>query len=197
MEARYQYINDLVLRSQQGDAQALADIAEFYQPLIAASVTRCIARESKLKLKREDVEAEVFLILKQLVENYDPSLSYFSYYLSTRLDHAILNRCRQTVLGNRTSGAGVDEISFSEMPSNWEPKSHDDPFGKIRSAQAIQEAIQQLNPRQKDAIHEYFFENLTQQEAAEKLGITQASFCKRLQRGLAKMREILSEDFLL
>ena len=197
MEARYQYINDLVLKSQKGDVQALADIAEFYAPLIVASVTRCIAREPKLKTKREDVEAETFLILKQLVENYDPSLSYFSYYLSTRLDHAILNRCRQVILGNRASGAGVEEISFSEMPSTWEPKSHDDPFGRIRSAEAIHEAIQQLNPRQRDAVHEYFFENLTQAEAAEKLGITQASFCKRLQRGLTKMREILSEDFLL
>jgi RNA polymerase sigma factor (sigma-70 family) len=197
VESRYQYINDLVLKSQAGDTHALAEIADFYQPLIAASVTRCIAREPRLRSRREDVESEVFLVLQQLVANYDSSLSYFSYYLSTRLDHAILNRCRQTILGNRTSGAGVEEVCFSEMANDWEPEYHDDPFGKVRTAQAIQDAIEQLNPRQQEAIQAYFFDNLTQQEAAKKLGITQASFCKRLQRGINRMREILSDDFSL
>lgn len=196
MEAHYQYINDLVTKSQNGDTNALSDIAEFYSPLISASIQRCILREPRLLRFKEDVEAEVFLILKKLVENYDPNLSYFSYYISTRLDYAIINQCRQTILGLKSNSRFCEEVSFSDISEDLDIVNHDDPFGKIHIAQAIQGAIDKLNPRQKEAIEAYFFDNLTQQEAAKKLGITQASFCKRLQRGLNSMRELLSEDFI-
>jgi RNA polymerase sigma factor (sigma-70 family) len=197
LEKHYQYINELVLAVQNGDADAVTKLQEFYQPLIHASIARCIEREPDLRNRREDVESEIYLILQKLIEKYDPSLSYFSYYLSTRLDYAILNRCRQSILGLKPSGIGIDEICFTEMPEDWEPESSDDPFGKIRTAVAINNALDQLKPTQREALQLYYFENMNQEAAAAALNITQSSFCKRLQRALAHMRILLSDDFLL
>ena len=53
---------------------------------------------------------------------------------------------------------------------------------------SLNAALEQLNPKQKEAINLYFFEQMEQDEAAEKLGITQGSFSKRLQRALANLR---------
>jgi DNA-directed RNA polymerase specialized sigma subunit len=39
----------------------------------------------------------------------------------------------------------------------------------------------------------YFFEELSQEEAAQKIGITQASFSKRLDRALTTLRGIIED----
>jgi RNA polymerase sigma factor (sigma-70 family) len=49
--------------------------------------------------------------------------------------------------------------------------------------------------KQREAIELYFFKEMTQEEAAEKLGIQQAAFSKRLDRALDKLRSILSDSF--
>jgi RNA polymerase sigma factor (sigma-70 family) len=59
----------------------------------------------------------------------------------------------------------------------------------------IDEAMQELNEKQREAIDLYFFQELTQEEAAERLGIQQAAFSKRLDRALDKLRAILSDSF--
>lgn len=194
LDKNYQYINNLVHRVKEDDADALEELNRFYQPLLAACVRRLLVREPRLKKHREDVEAEACMALHQLTQSYDPALSYFSYYLSTRIDHATLIRCRRYILALKSSGAGIEEISFSEMDADWEAQYNDDPFGHISLRQSINNAIEHLSARQRSAVELYFFRNLTQQEAAAELGITQASFCKRLQRALSRMKEILSEE---
>ena len=42
----------------------------------------------------------------------------------------------------------------------------------------------------------YFFEEFDQKEAAEKLGITQGAFSKRLSKALEQLKSMLGEDFL-
>ena len=57
----------------------------------------------------------------------------------------------------------------------------------------IGEALEKLNEKQKEAITFYFFEELTQEEAALKAGITQASFSKRLDRALKTLKGIIED----
>ncbi len=70
-----------------------------------------------------------------------------------------------------------------------------DPFERIHDAIVIEEAISKLNTKQQEAVRLYFFEEMGQDEAAKELGITQASFSKRLARALDKLKEHLSESF--
>jgi RNA polymerase sigma factor (sigma-70 family) len=55
--------------------------------------------------------------------------------------------------------------------------------------------MSQLNEKQREAVELYFFQELTQEEAAFKLGIQQAAFSKRLDRALDKLRSILGETY--
>ena len=51
--------------------------------------------------------------------------------------------------------------------------------------------LTKLNEKQQEAIQLYFFEELSQEDAAIKAGITQASFSKRLDRALKNLKDIL------
>lgn len=191
LDTHYQHINSLVAEAKSGNGDALAGLHTFYQPLIKASVKRCVSREPRLTHHREDLDGEIYGILSDLVRLYDPKLSYFSYYLSTRLDHAIMSRARKVFLRQNSAGHGIEEISFSDMSESWEPEGQSDPFGRMENDQAIHEALGHLKPGQRDAVQAYFFDDYTQAEAAGLLGITQASFCKRLQRALTRLKELL------
>ena len=53
-----------------------------------------------------------------------------------------------------------------------------------------------LNEDESDIIQLYFFEQYSQTEAAEMLGITQGAFSKRLSKTLEQLKSILGDDFL-
>jgi RNA polymerase sigma factor (sigma-70 family) len=194
LDAQYQYINELVVKTKAGDTDALSELVQYYRPLILASIKRCLIREPKLIEYREDIEQEAYLILNELVQQYDETISLFSYYLLTRLDYRILSRARRFI-GKNTSGQGIDETRFSNMPEQWEPIHIVDPFNRVGLQEALTNAIDQLSDAQQEAIDLYFYQGLNQQEAALALNITQASFSKRLNRALLQLREILPDDF--
>ena len=124
---------------------------------------------------------ESLFVLKMLVEKYDKDLSYFSYYLSTRIDHALLAHFKSVFLSK------FEERDFEDVHSSY------DPFDKILSEIVIGTALEKLNEKQREAVELYFFEELSQEEAAEKIGITQASFSKRLDRALTTLKGIIED----
>jgi DNA-directed RNA polymerase specialized sigma subunit len=85
-ENKYEYINTLVSKSKDGDEKALFELFEFYMPLIISSVNRCIAKDTRLSNYREDIISDSIFVFSKLVDKYDSSLTYFSYYISTRID---------------------------------------------------------------------------------------------------------------
>ncbi len=194
LDAQYQYINQLIVQAKSGDAEALNELVHYYKPLIFASIKRCFIREPRLIEYREDIEQEAYLILHDLVQQYDETLSLFSYYLLTRLDYRILSRSSRFI-GKNTNGHGIDEIPFSSMPENWEPVHINDPFNRVGLQESLIDAIDKLSLPQQEAIELYFYRGLNQQEAAKVLNINQASFSKRLARALQQLKEILPDNF--
>jgi len=209
LDEHYKYINDLVskIQSTPHAAYSLADdnielnlalgeLVSFYQPLIQASVRRCMSRECKLRNHAEDMQSEAVLVMLELVKQYDPTLSYFSYFVSTRIDQALLSRAKKLWLANNGT---IDEVPFSAMPRYWQEEAENhcgqqsDPFGDIERRNVIQGAIAQLKDSHRDAIELYFFQEMTQEQAALYLGINQTSFCKRLQRAITSLRNLLGD----
>lgn len=186
MQDNYNEINKLVNQSKNGDTDSLFKLYDFYKPLLLSSVNRCINKNTKLSRYREDIFRESVFVLKKLVEQYDPSLTYFSYFLSTRID---INLFRYVSDKYHTDEYIIEDYCPDENSY--------DPFNKINSAISIHAALEKLNEKQREAIELYFFDGLDQEEASLKLNITQSSFSKRLQRGLSKMKELLGDDFLL
>jgi len=187
-------IDRLVRRVQHSDKAALMELYDFYRPLMLACVKRCVTREPRLWPHREDIESDCLPILEELVRQYDPELAYFSYYLSTRMDYALISTARKHYLGQTASGQGIEEVNFSDMPPGWQPESTADALGRSEWAGDVVEAMKKLKPRHREAIQLTFFDGITQEEAAQSVGVTQSAYCKRLQRALRHMRQILVDE---
>ena len=185
LEDRYSYINELITKIKDGNSSSLFELHEFYKPLILCSIKRCLNKEPRLNSYREDLLSESLFVIKKLVEQYDPDLTYFSYFLSTRLDINLLRYFVEKFLDkyDQTEDNNLENLGF-------------DPFNRVEEVISINEALLKLNDKQREAITLYFFDNLDQEQASQRLGISQSSFSKRLQRALANLREILGEDFL-
>jgi RNA polymerase sigma factor (sigma-70 family) len=182
---KYQRINELIYRIKNKDTDALSELFDFYKPLFFSSIRRCIAKEPKFSEYKEDMLQESFFVLEKLVNDYDPDLTYFSYFISTRIDINLFRKCQHLIESNEI----IDICEKYEAVVS-------DPFSTLETKIVLDDAIDILNEKQKEAIHLYFFENLDQNKAAEILGIKQAAFSKRLTRALENLKLILGEDFL-
>lgn len=186
MTENYDRINELITLYKNGDNDAIFDLYEFYRPLLSASVKRCLNKDKKLVTFKEDIVEDCFFVFEKLLNQYDENLSYFSYYLSTRID---INLFRYVSDKYKPLESIDDNVAYKYQ--NY------DPFNKIDDVISLQSALVKLNSKQREAIELYFFDGMEQNEAAEFLGITQSSFSKRLQRALIKLKELLGSDFLI
>ena len=184
-DQNYNEINKLLYKYKAGDDEALFALYEFYKPLFISSVKRIIQKEFRLLPHKQDILSDCIFILRKLIDQYDPSLSYFSYFLSTRVDINLFRYASDKYFPKEES---VEEVEFTEQ--------YDDPFNKIDNVICIHQAFEKLNDKSKEVIQVYFFEQLDQKEASEKLGITQGAFSKRLSKALEQMKNILGKDFL-
>lgn len=184
--AAYSEINALVEKIQKdGDLESLSKLIKIYRPLIRSSINRCIRLEPRLKEYADDLNADVFMIAKKVVNKYDPSKSNFSHYLSIRLDAEILKMGRVYYLKHKDY-----EIDDAEIPLE---SFQFDPFEAIRTRIVIQNALRKLQPKEQEAIQLCFYEEYTHQEAADKMNLSRPYLHKLLTRGLAKMRSIIED----
>ena len=191
-ENNYDEINQLLHKYKAGNEEALFELYEFYKPLFISSVKRIIQKESRLSSHREDILSDCIFVLRKLIDQYDPKLSYFSYFLSTRID---INLFRYTdVIIFTTADKYFPKEEITE--DDYFPEEYEDPFNKIDNVICIHQAMDQLSEKSKEVIQVYFFDGLDQKECAETLGITQGAFSKRLSKALEQMKLILGEDFL-
>ena len=185
MSNNYQQINKLISTYKNGDKEAIFDLYEFYRPLLNASVQRCLIKDKNLVPYKEDIVEDCFFVFEKLLDQYDETLTYFSYFISTRID---INLFRYV-----SDKYKPLELIENDQVSN---KYFYDPFNTIDNVISIQSALDKLNPKQKEAVDLYFFQGMEQIEAASFLNITQSSFSKRLNRALVNLKEILGKDFL-
>ena len=185
MSDKYQQINKLIGLHKNGDKDVIFDLYEYYRPLLLASVKRCLIKDKKLIPYREDIVEDCFFVFEKLIDQYDENLTYFSYFLSTRIDINLFRYVSEKY-------KPLDLIDDNHLDNT----NFYDPFNSIDNAISIQSALEKLNDKQREAIDLYFFQGMEQIEAAKFLNITQSSFSKRLQRALLKLKELLGEDFL-
>ena len=60
----------------------------------------------------------------------------------------------------------------------------------------IKNALTQLRPEHREAVEFIYFNQLTQEEAAKALSLTQSAFSKRLNKALSKLKNILENNLI-
>ena len=79
-DQNYNEINKLLYQYKAGNDSALYELYEFYKPLFISSVKRILYKEPRLSPYREDILSDTLFVFIKLIDQYDPKLSYFSYF---------------------------------------------------------------------------------------------------------------------
>jgi RNA polymerase sigma-70 factor (ECF subfamily) len=192
-DCHFENINKLVSKAKDGDRGAIEELNDFYQPLIRAAIRKCICNDVALTKYKDDLISIACLEFTTLIMSYDISRSFFSYYVSNKLYPNLLKASKELL--NKNSNNLSYEINFSDMPKLWDPESVD-PFAQIELEIIIKDALSQLKPQHRQAVEFIYFEQMTQEDAAALLKLTQSAFSKRLNKALSKLKIILENNLI-
>jgi RNA polymerase sigma-70 factor (ECF subfamily) len=193
----------MLARLQAGDRQALAELFQRHRDRLRKMVELRMDPRLHGRIDASDVLQDGFLDLAKRVESYlsDPRLPVF-LWLRLVVSDRLAMRHRQH-LGTQMRDAGR-EVSLYRNPlprassaalasmllGRLAPLSN----AAIRAEQIlqVQEAVNSLDPLDREVVALRHFEQLTRAETAVVLGITEEAGAKRYIRALKKLKTILA-----
>lgn len=134
----------------------------------------------------DDAQSEAILAFYKRVEQYKsgrailPDTYSFYHWLLFR----VLTDVRAVLYRDyrRLRGRAVERIEYTDVEEPVAP----DPLAVAMA----EEVMSALTPRQRQVIQMYFFENKSQNEIAEELGIAQKNVSKTITRAVRRMRKV-------
>jgi RNA polymerase sigma-70 factor, ECF subfamily len=193
----------LLERLRAGDRGALADLFQRHRDRLRRMVELRMDARLYGRIDASDVLQDGFIDLAQRVESYlrDPRLPVFLWLrlvVSDRL--ALVHRHH---LGTRMRDAGQEvslyrdplpQASSAALASMLLGRRTTPSNAAIRAEQIlqVQEAINSLEPLDREVVALRHFEQLSRSETAVVLGITEEAGAKRYIRALKKLKSILA-----
>jgi len=167
----------------QGDAQLVADIQRGDTAAEAALYNKYSSRvyylalaELRSREKAEDVRSETFLRILQSIRagRLRSAEALPSFVLSTT--HNIVRELRR-------DERRIEPLADRDPEDDWKPvDSH--------VQQAIEKVIRRLKPRERAFLRMYYYDELPNEEIAERLGIREERLRLIKSRALKRFREI-------
>jgi RNA polymerase sporulation-specific sigma factor len=156
-------------------------------PMIIGEIRRYLRDNSKLRISRslKDIayKSLQFKEMYMMKEHHEPTIKEIADYLNVEeLDVILALEAIQEPVSIYTpiySNSGDEIYLMDQIPTN----TYDEE--KRLQDLIIEEGLENLAPRLKNIIHQRYFENKTQVEIAEELGISQAQV-SRLERSALK-----------
>ena len=158
---------------RRGDERAIERCYREHGPLVRAYVGRFVPRD-----EIEDVVQRVFFEVWRSRDRIDPERSLVAFILSIARKRSIdyLRRRRNTV---------VDVSTVRELVGT----TGDELVDRLTRASEVRRGLATLVSEQRETLELAFFEDLTQREIAERLGVPIGTVKARMARGLKKMAE--------
>jgi RNA polymerase sigma-70 factor (ECF subfamily) len=188
------YLDDpevvLMLRVQDGDGTAFAELVERYRTRIFGSFLRRLGDRQEA----EDLTQEVFLRLYRYRDRYQPRARFATwlYHISQNVArNALRSRRRHPAvrLGSLLNSPRGDDLE-GLLTDHGEEPSH--PMERSELAGAVRDAVNSLAGRQRAAVELHQFQDRTYAEVAEALDMTPKAAKSLLYRARNQLRATLS-----
>lgn len=170
---------ELLVRISGRDHEAFATLVRRH----TEHFYRLAARITGSPTEAEEVVQEAFLTIWRNPRAWDPGRGS---RFSTWLYRVVVNRA----LKSRRHVDPVNYLEFSEVQS--EERSQQELLEQREEQLALERALLKLPPRQRAALMLCFYEGLSNQEAADALGVRLKALQSLIVRGKAKLRTALS-----
>jgi len=193
----------LLERLRAGDRRALADLFQRHRERLRRMVELRMDARLYGRIDASDVIQDGFLDLAKRVESYlrDPRLPIFLWLRLVVSDRLAMVHSRHLGTALRDAGREVSlyrdptpQASSAALASMLLGRMTSPSNAAIRAEQIlrVQEAVNSLEPLDREVVALRHFEQLTRAETAAVLGITEEAGAKRYIRALKKLRSILA-----
>ena len=197
-------ITELEQRLRGGDTQALAELFSRERDRLWRVIHFRLAEPLRGRLGPDDVLQEAFLAASQRLKHYadSPATSPF-IWLRMIVNQTLVDLHRQHLGAQRRDAAR--EVSLDGVPYPQATSASvaiqlvgvfTSPSGAAARADMfslVQTAIEQMDPIDREVLALRHFEELTNSEVAEALGIEQKAASIRYVRALRRLKEILAQ----
>jgi RNA polymerase sigma-70 factor (ECF subfamily) len=172
---------DLVLELARGRPEALGALYSRYAGLIFS-----IAAQSLGSVAAEEVVQETFLAIWRGARTFDPAQGAFRPW-ALRIAHwRVLNELRR----RRRHPSQPDEDAPLLRIADAEP-GPEEHLWRGERARLIQDALETLSPKQRQAVALAFMEDLTHEQVAQVLGVPLGTAKTRIRDGMLRLRALL------
>jgi len=196
--------NDLLQRALAGDEPALAAIFDGYRDRLRRMIRLRLDRRLSGRVDSSDVLQEAYLDVRKRIAEYARDPSSMPFHLWLRL-----------IAGQRLADVHRFHLGAQMRDAGQEVSLHRGPFpeanavslaaqllGKLTSASKaairaehkliVQEALNGMDPIDREVLALRHFEHLSNDETAQVLGLTKSASSNRYIRALQRLKEILS-----
>jgi RNA polymerase sigma-70 factor, ECF subfamily len=197
-------IDELERRLRGGDTQALAELFARDRERLWRVIEFRLAEPLRGRLGPEDVLQEAFLAASQRLKHYaeSPATSPF-IWLRMIVNQTLVDLHRQHLGAQKRDAArevSIDGVPYVQATSASVALQlvgvFTSPSGAANRADMlslVQKAIEQMDPIDREVLALRHFEELTNSEVAEALGIEQKAASIRYIRALRRLKEILAQ----
>ena len=165
----------------RGDEQALATLYDRYDR-VAYGLAYRILRDQALA---QDAVQDAFLSVWRTAASFDPLRGKASTWLLTLVHRRAVDAVRRE---DRRRAQPLDDAPIASGDAT-------DETAELREQRrAVQAALAQLPPEQREALELAYSGGLSQSELAERLGVPLGTVKSRMFAALAKLRDLLGDD---
>lgn len=193
---------ELIRRSAEGDSQALQGLFARHRQRLVRMVRARLDWRLQSRIDPEDVIQEVLAQASRRLPSYlrDPKMPFFLWLrFLTRQQLADLNRQhlgakardvrREVPLLHRPLPEATSQVIAAQLLGTWTTPSRNLIRAELRLR--VQEALENLEPRDREVLVLRHYESLTNSEIAHELGLEEPAASKRYFRALNRIKRAL------
>jgi RNA polymerase sigma-70 factor (ECF subfamily) len=176
---------DLIQRLQKGDHDALTMLFEKHSDMVFGIARRMLRDDGEA----EEVVQQVFLDTYRAADQFDHTKASYKTWLFQFAYHRTINRRKHLEARGFYSTEELDERELSLAGAGRALQ-----LSSQEVVHLVEQLLNSIKPRQREAIKLTFFEGLTAEEIAQRTGETPTVVRHNLYRGLSKLRLALLQN---
>jgi len=178
---------ELIVRARTGDTQAWGDLYREFAP----AIFRFCRRAMPTREDAEDATMEIFMKLRDKLEQYDQTRSFTAWLYRVAANHC------WDMLRRRKLRQGKETEDVTELPLECPEPNQLEKLIEERTSEEVRKALDKLGVRARMALVMRYYSDMSYDEIADALGVRRAFVGVVLLRARHELRQALGENSVL
>jgi RNA polymerase sigma factor (sigma-70 family) len=178
---------ELIVRARTGDTQAWGDLYREFAP----AIFRFCRRAMPTKEDAEDATMEIFMKLRDKLEQYDQTRSFTAWLYKVAANHC------WDMLRRRKLRQDKETEDVTEIPLECPEPNQLEKLIEERTSEEVRKALDKLGVRARMALVMRYYSDMSYDEIADALGVRRAFVGVVLLRARHELRQALGQNSAL